>query len=52
MDFYLMNKDRKVLRFSVLGGGSETICKIVEEYEPSLKPVSYTHLTLPTTSRV
>ena len=40
MDFYLMNKDRKVLRFSVLGGGSETICKIVEEYEPSLKPLN------------
>ena len=38
MDFYLMNKDTKVLRFSVLGGGSSTICKIVEEYEPSLKP--------------
>lgn len=40
MDFYLMSKDRKVLRFSVLGGGSETICKIVEEYEPSLKPLN------------
>lgn len=40
MDFYLMNKDIKVLRFSVLGGGNSTICKIVEEYEPSLKPLN------------